>query len=337
MIGEDYAKCRSYLAVTSPPFSQPSYLADVMATMIEWADSHDFFSPRGTHTYLNYRTPGHWGGSDHIIYSDATIGIPTLMLVHADVFHHSSYDTPDKCDPTELRRVTAIAVMTALTITNADDEMAAKIAGRVAERGLGRLHRRTERSLSLLESEAGKDNFADRAGQVLRPILRYEDIVGNVERKSVLSTRELCESDKTREYIVELSERLTPDVESDKARLVAYFDYLTGQQSELKLTPRLTDAEREAENLRPRRLFRGPLYYGYLEDNLGEDFRWYLDNSNLAGGRMGDKVFEIVNFADGQHDLLWIRDAVSAEFGETDVQFVRHVVEDLRRLELMSY
>ena len=61
------------------------------------------------------------------------------------------------------------------------------------------------------------------------------------------------------------------------------------------------------------------------------------ENSGLIGGRMGDKVYEIVNFADGQLDLLWIRDAVSAEVGETDVEFVIHLVEDLKRLELMSY
>ena len=40
-----------------------------------------------------------------------------------------------------------------------------------------------------------------------------------------------------------------------------------------------------------------------------------------------------MNLSDGSNDLLFIRDFISVEFGETDAEFLIHVVEDLKKLK----
>jgi len=48
-------------------------------------------------------------------------------------------------------------------------------------------------------------------------------------------------------------------------------------------------------------------------------------------------MFEIANLADGNRSVLEIRDVISAQFGETDLEFVVRFVEDMKRLGLFSY
>ena len=50
------------------------------------------------------------GGSDHVILSDPSIGVPTPMLIQwPDRFYHTSADTPDRTDPGSLARAGSLA------------------------------------------------------------------------------------------------------------------------------------------------------------------------------------------------------------------------------------
>jgi len=325
------------MMMTRPPFSSPSYLGDVIEDMLLWVDRLNLFSPRGSLSRLNYRDVGYSGGSDHVIFTDPTIGVPSLMLVHADVFHHTSYDTPDKCDPTELRRISTAAAMAALVIANAQDKKAADIAAYVAEKGLDRLHQRTRVSYGLLRDLARTDAFSDEAPTLYRRLLRYAEIIGGVDQEAVASCKELCPSSGTKKMIDGLAASIKKDIDAEKKRLEQYYRMVCLEQSVKPTIAKLSAAEGKAEKIVPRRLFRGPLPRRFFENALGEDARWYRDNARKIGGNMGNKTYEIANFANGKHNLLWIRDAVSAEFGETDVEFVLKYVEDLKKLKLLTW
>lgn len=337
MIGEDYHQCRAHLIMTRPPFSSPSYLGDVVEDMLLWVDKLNMFSPRGSLTRLNYRDVGYSGGSDHVIFTDHTIGVPSLMLVHSDVFHHTSYDTPDKCDPTELRRVITAATMAALVIANAQDGKATDIAAFVAEKGLDRLHRRTRMSMALFRDLARTDEFHQTAPKLNRNIQRYTEIVGEVERLSVKSCKKLCQDSKAKKVIDDLAKDLEMDIEAEKKRIDRYYKFICNELKFLPTRTAMSDAEKNAEKIIPERLFRGPLPSNFLIQELGEGYRWYRENAQRIGGNIGTKFYEINNLADGNHNLLWIRDAISAQFGETDIEFIIRVVEDLKRLKLMTW
>lgn len=84
MVGEDQAKTGSILQISSSPWSLPSFINDVVYANLQ---THEFRMMTGKYS----------GGSDHFIFTDATIGVPTTSLTQfPDRFYHTSEDTPDK-------------------------------------------------------------------------------------------------------------------------------------------------------------------------------------------------------------------------------------------------
>jgi len=57
----------------------------------------------------------------------------------------------------------------------------------------------------------------------------------------------------------------------------------------------------------------------------------------MAWRDFGSKTFEIINLMDGKRNLLEIRDIVSCEYGETDIEFVLHFAEDLKKMGLIDF
>ncbi|MFX1420158.1 MAG: DUF4910 domain-containing protein [Promethearchaeota archaeon] len=106
IIGEP---CEIYLA----PYSRPSILNDVIKYLTrKIADHPNGEAINGTKMPMRYRFTPYSGGSDHCVFVGTPIKIPGIMIGHNDPFWHSSLDTIDKCDSTELKRVIAIALCT---------------------------------------------------------------------------------------------------------------------------------------------------------------------------------------------------------------------------------
>jgi hypothetical protein len=337
MIGEDYEKCKGHLVMTRPPYSNPSYLGDVVESMIQWVDRLNLFSERGSRNRLNYRDVGYSGGSDHVIFTDPTVGVPSLMLVHSDVFHHTSYDTPDKCDPTEMRRVITAATLSTYSIAYADDRAARRIALLTAVRGLGRIQNRTDFSLTMLENALKDGSTASKGPYAYRNALTYANVLTEVEKQAIHTTRQLCTTPEAKTFIESVASTLDRDLKSEKVRIKLFYNELCQL---LGVNPKkytLTSQEQLARRIKPERTFIGPLPRNYLFTGIGEDYDWYRENQMKIGGNLGSKTFEIANLANGERDLLKIRDVISAEFGETALEFVIHFAEDMKKIGLFTY
>ena len=85
------------------------------------------------------------GGSDHIVFNNASIGVPGIeFFTWPDQWYHADKDTPDKGDPTEMRRVAFIGASSAWASAALTDEMLPVLLDvvsdfgyrRVAERGI---------------------------------------------------------------------------------------------------------------------------------------------------------------------------------------------------------
>ncbi len=84
MVGEDQLKTGSILQVSSTPWSLPSFVNDIVYANLQ---TDRFKMMTGVYS----------GGSDHFIFTDATIGVPATSLTQfPDRFYHTSEDTPDK-------------------------------------------------------------------------------------------------------------------------------------------------------------------------------------------------------------------------------------------------
>ncbi len=109
------------------------------------------------------------------------------------------------------------------------------------------------------------------------------------------------------------------------------------EQQAVMINPTAIDTERatlyeKAASIKPKRLFEGPLNSDYdrqryvwdeIGERLGADRAdWYDKNEGLSEESKESKVFEICNLMNGERTLLDIRNIVSLEYDETDIDFV---------------
>ncbi|MFW9901483.1 MAG: DUF4910 domain-containing protein, partial [Candidatus Thorarchaeota archaeon] len=113
MIGEHPLTVGNPCNICLGPYSRPSILNDIIQYFAKIiADHPKGVAINGTQMQMRYRIVPYSGGSDQGVFVARPIGIPGIMIGHEDPFWHSSLDTIDKCDPTELKRVISIALCT---------------------------------------------------------------------------------------------------------------------------------------------------------------------------------------------------------------------------------
>lgn len=336
MIGEHYEKCRAYFYSTEPPYSAPGFIDLIVADAAHWVDSLGIHSPRGSFIPFNFKQVGYWSGSDHVVFCDPTIGVPSVMLGHGDVFHHSSYDTPDKCDPTEMKRVMAVTAMAAYVTANADDRWALKIASAAHRKWLDRLHRRTMQSMEWLQNNSRAKDFPKQSAYIFRKILAYSRLIIQVEKRALADIKKMCRGKENRRFIDGFSLATAKHVELDNRSLRDFYSLCCKQNKQPVSSPQLTGLEKKAQSIIPKRLKRGPFPFSYFERQLGSDIGWYKKNSDKTGRSRDNKMYEVLNLCDGKRSALMIRDIISLEFGEADVEFVLHLLADLEKTGLIT-
>ncbi|MFW9823162.1 MAG: DUF4910 domain-containing protein [Candidatus Thorarchaeota archaeon] len=122
MIGEHPLKIGTPCNICLAPYSRPSILNDIIQYFTGIiADHPKGIAINGTELQMRYRIVPYSGGSDHGVFVARPISIPGIMIGHDDPFWHSSLDTIDKCDSTELKRIIAITICTSYVFSMKDD------------------------------------------------------------------------------------------------------------------------------------------------------------------------------------------------------------------------
>ncbi|MBI4462730.1 MAG: DUF4910 domain-containing protein, partial [Acidobacteria bacterium] len=121
MVGEDLHQTNSRLRITRTPPSLPSFLNELVENVAAQVAAANLVDPAGTRNLFHYQMTPYDPGSDHDMFNDGTIGVPALMFGHwPDWTHHTSEDTPDKVDPTTLKRVGVLATAAALWLATTE-------------------------------------------------------------------------------------------------------------------------------------------------------------------------------------------------------------------------
>jgi hypothetical protein len=99
------------------------------------------------------------GGSDHVCFNNPSVAVPGVELfTWPDQWYHADTDTPDKADPTQMKRIGFIGAAMAWVAANATDDVVAALADAVSDFGYARVAERdVPRALALVEN-------ADAAG-----------------------------------------------------------------------------------------------------------------------------------------------------------------------------
>lgn len=163
MIGEWPPVTGSFISLYRTTYGNPHYINDVVENYLRYVgeatrekiqlrrghrSERRITAPTGREGVFQYSVETNVGSSDHAVFNDWTVRVPGVMInAWPDPFYHSSLDLPDKADPTQFKRICAVAAASAWTIARADTELAIQIASEVYANGLKRMGHQLTRGL----------------------------------------------------------------------------------------------------------------------------------------------------------------------------------------------
>ncbi|MDQ1371344.1 MAG: hypothetical protein QG582_258 [Candidatus Thermoplasmatota archaeon] len=340
MVGEDQTLCKSTLTMDSTPDSLPSYLNDLVFSMIERANTeYDPFVKIGMVSNFRYARTTHSGGSDHEEFNESTVGTPCVGLTQwPDMFYHTSLDTIEKVSEDSLRRVGFAAAVSALTLADAGPDEIHSMAVLTASEGMKRISDAVQKAHSdlLKAKEEGKDARAELEKTVIFNRMR----VSKVASREVAAVRSLSKLDAdagSDAFVEHQAAAVSGHGSKELSRLNEVIDSVAGKDVTSAVARKApSKAEAKAKKIVPKRRFKGSLDPGYLADVLGEKRCVWHDDVEKRDASFSKKQYEIVNLMDGERDLCEITEVISAQYGPTQIEDVLRFYSDLRSARLVE-
>ena len=347
MVGQDQKLCRSTLNLDRTPDSLPSYLNDFVFSLIEQSvKEFDKKTHFGSGSTFRYNTTAFSGGSDHAEFTEATVGIPCVMLLQwPDLFYHTSEDTIDKVSEDSLKRVGWITAVAVLTLANATHEDIFLFANQTSSGGMARLAEASHTAVQELFKGRGdprvKDKRADLATELAKTAKYHKNRIAHIvwrEQQAIGSVRRLGEHPELTVFLDKQCEDIASLGQRETIKIGEALDFIA-KTSAVTLPSQLeeTQAEQEAGKLVPRRLFKGTLSGDHFKKLLGEkEYEWYTEIDE-KDAEFSKKMPEIVNFMNGKRNAHEIIKAISAEYTPTNAEHVLKFLKDLERTKLIAF
>ncbi len=347
MVGQNQELCKSTLSLDRTPDSLPSYLNDyIFSLMEESVNEFDRPTQFGSTSTFRYRSTAFSGGSDHAEFTEATTKVPCIMLLQwPDLFYHTSMDVIDKVSEDSLKRVGWIATVAALTLANADAETSLRLANHVfrgaAKRIVDRAGKAIEELYKKTEDRELKNRPKELTNELVRKATQYRDSLEHViqcEQQAMKSVKKLGSSSDLQSFLDKHCKTIKDLGQREIARIEETLNSMA-KMHRLKIPsrPQETKAEKESKKIVPNRLFKGTLSKDALREAVGEKgYEWYLEIVE-EDNDFDKKLLEIVNFMNGQRTVYEIIQAVIAEYGETNADYVLKFVRDLERAKLVIF
>lgn len=321
--------------IVSTPDSTPSFLNSLMASILDFMNKYNdenyppakkfhIISVNGSRHRLQGRMVPFTGGSDHEVYDH--LGIPsTFVTTWPEKYYHSSKDTPDKVDPTQLHRsvFSGLAAMSMLAF--ADDEQALDFA-QLSLVYARRLIAADETRAAKLILSSPHDSFSSNQ-HLANLIIRHAFQRGEA---AVLSCETFSRTQLTRQSIEQTASMLNEDEGAGIRQLQA----LAALQAknigpQVSRQWKLTPMEREVARMIPRWVGNQQLRgWGFVSMKVTADeapqaaiVRKALGDAAEVMREGGDNDLRIMSlddapayYADGKRSILDIHDAIAAEY-----------------------
>ena len=334
MVGEGLIKNQSMMELIQTPASLPNYLNDVMRSLFEWVGTTQrnnerneaylpIWSPTGSRDPFYYVIDPYSGGSDHVVFADSGVRVPAVMLiVWPDQWYHSSGDTPEKSDSTQLKRVVFLGAAAAVFLAGGGPAETERLIAEVSMRSFNRLGQELARAEGLVSSaETAKvhEIYKEAVNIITQAFLREED--------TLASTRFFIRNDATLENLLKTKIKTIQDM-----RLPYY--------RELEQVYRSRCLK---EKLIPQRiaLTAEEIRLGKLLPVKTEKMKGLFDSQEFAAKRremkdapayqLGRSESEVRNFIDGKRSILEIRNAVAAVTAPVPLKGVENCIKVLEK------
>ncbi len=276
MVGEDQDQTGSSWLIERPPEAAASFAPDLLAWLRDQLPSLPGMagvspSLTGLGAYPLYRQAevSFSGGSDHVILSDPSVGVPTPMLIQwPDRFYHTAADTPDRTDPRSLARSGALSAAYAYWLSTAGPQEATWLGYEMVARFKIRLASMAQetvtKALALEDGQALAQTTADLDRKLAYLLDRQQAALGTLARLAPVE----CPVDEFQAEAVRVAGRELAWAKGGiDLRTVAL-----GLDAMPPLPPReLSEEEQAASELVPVRLAPGPIPLGSLLPSLSEE------------------------------------------------------------------
>jgi aminopeptidase YwaD len=317
MSGANTKTTDTYLRMKLTPDSRPSYLNDLIASLLLFVDQTEIRTQQGQNAQFNYRlspVATISSGSDHSVFNDG--GIPAMQFNYwPDNFYHSSEDRIVYVDSTELKRDGFAAASAMYYLATAGPVQARDLAWEATTNGEKWIAEVTRQAVRLIGHDGTKLDEQRKAVQ-LKVTGAFNRSKGAVQSVLALSKEPPVAASVARlvatlEASRDLNARLVEDAYSERAAALG-----------VKTAPAaLTDKEREYSLLIPKRLFR--VYSPEAQQRRGQRGAGGGGGRPAAAAQGGQQPrrlpglasSEVTNFIDGSRSVLDIYNAVRAECG----------------------
>jgi hypothetical protein len=319
MVGEHLSKTRSIFNLSRSAWARPSFYNDIVQDFAELTREMNnngitpyygklalqIASPSGSQLPFLLNVIGFDSGSDHMIFSNENVKIPIVFFnCWPDDFYHSSMDTPDKSDPTQLKRVAFIAAASAIAAISAQPEDAITFAALSAGKGRRRIANKYEYSINLMQTAEPADLYTayKKAAITIEQSYKYE--LANL--KTILL---IAEDNKDAISSIETeSANFNTEMKASLKSLDEMYKYLCQQQDVKPMQLVLTPEEEKMGQLIPIKKAKGMVAQMAVNMDSG------LPESHDVN-KYVHAAWELANFIDGKRTMLEIAHAVLAECG----------------------
>jgi hypothetical protein len=183
MVSEGLRNANSWFTMSETPAQLASYYDGLAAAVLHyvWRTNDIVYLPgaprgrpggqyfpipmwekNGSRDAFRYFIHEATGGSDHIVFNNSSVAVPGIeFFTWPDQWYHADTDTPDKGDPTEMKRVAFVGATTAWASANLTDEMLPDLITVVSDFGYNRVAERgIPQALEVLEEAGSGDGEA---------------------------------------------------------------------------------------------------------------------------------------------------------------------------------
>jgi hypothetical protein len=340
-VGGNLQTLNAVLNVSLTPDSVPTYLNAVMESIFTFMNKYndvnypavkDFhiISVNGTRNRLSARMIPFVGGSDSIIYSH--LGIPAIFIVAwPENFYHSSKDTPDKLDPTQLHRSVFSGLAALATVAYTDNLHAANLA--MLTFAGARQH------IGEGDALASQRVIEATAVNLAQSVYLADRIIHHVylrELDAIRSCKFFARTPPMRQAVEEIALTLAEGEEVSRSQIKELGRKRAealGATDEYKLSPAEERAARLVPRRNPNQLLLGT---GFVFDKLNDGsavqlkaIQEGLHKAEQDMGLQGETDLRLMGFpdapayyADGHRSILDIRDEIAAEYAPVPIEIM---------------
>jgi hypothetical protein len=356
MVGENALKTNSVVAACYTSDSNPSFMNAVTESVLEFVNrfnddrypvQKDLFvgSVGGTRNRASWRMIPFVSGSDHDLFNRLNIGATTLTA-WPDDFYHSSEDTLDKVDPTQLHRAVVMGLAAVTTLAYADSGQVRDLARLSLAYGRRRIAQSELSATRSLMSATEKD-----LGEIDRLAANLIKHVFDRERAAIGSCAVFAKVSAAQKAVQWAVSDLGDDERASRKKIE---DISRLRAAELGVTRgplSLTQAEKRSARLIPLWNSGKELFpFEFVQRTLAKDPSVRMKDIEAAFEDASQRLrklgfneltlYGIWNapslYVDGKRSILDIRDALAAEYTSISIEALDLYVRAFEKAGLMK-